>query len=57
MAKKVEKLPKPKDAEIGDKFILERKVKGNQRELTYERVHAYGKGRNLHFKLIKNKKK
>ena len=45
----------PKDAKIGTKVSRTITVKGNKRKLTWERVRAQGKNRNITWKLVSNK--
>ena len=46
----------PKNAKIGTKATRTITVKGNKRKITWERINAKGKNKNLSWKIISNKK-
>ena len=45
----------PEDAKVGTIATRTITIKGNKRKLTWERVRAHGKNKNLSWKLISNK--
>jgi len=46
----------PKKAKIGTKATRTIIVKGNKRKITWKRVRPHGKGKNLTWEIISNKK-